>query len=210
VCGVHCAIYAGPGAHPVGREQALLEFYDPERPSTPLRFGDTVSLYPDGVNGLMVYAGSNDGRAWVEILKPTATTPPNMRDCHFRIRPRAQYGEAKRLQKLLKEGNWDGGRNLPLPDVPDENADLDEVAERRAPARVRLDLFRCVLTETGSPPTALIDRTACMVAEFAMIIPSRTMQRCWISSREWCSPAGYYPPAQTRPSVLCRASIHER
>jgi hypothetical protein len=101
-CGVHCSIFAGPGAHPVGREQALLEFYDPEKPSTPLRFGDTVSLYPDGVNGLMVYAGSDDGRAWVEILKPTATTPPNMRDCHFRIRPRAQYGEAKRLQKRTR------------------------------------------------------------------------------------------------------------
>ncbi|KAJ1476070.1 hypothetical protein T484DRAFT_1826190 [Baffinella frigidus] len=64
----------------------------------------------------------------VEILRAGVQVPPNMRDTRWRIKPRAQYGEAKHLAKIKKEGLWDGGRNLPFPPVPDEHANLDEVA----------------------------------------------------------------------------------
>jgi hypothetical protein len=51
-----------------------------------------------------------------------------MHDVRWRLRPRAQYGEAKHLAKMKKEGLWDGGRNLPLPPPPSPEADLDEIA----------------------------------------------------------------------------------
>ena len=124
--------------------------------NAPLRYGDSVAILPDGVNGLISYGGAHDGRPWVEILcdgapvralqsaastlrhtdwqtkcdgreqsgncanvdmgEPCGTcaslrpdpaslfltvleffeqVPPNMRDCHFRIKPRSHYGEAR-------------------------------------------------------------------------------------------------------------------
>jgi len=123
--------------------------------NAPLRYGDSVAILPDGVNGLISYGGAHDGRPWVEILcdgapvrafnlqqapsdTPTGRrnamagssleivrmstwdnragpvpvcaltlllfmteleffeqVPPNMRDCHFRIKPRSHYGEAR-------------------------------------------------------------------------------------------------------------------
>ena len=33
--------------------------------------------------------------------------------------------QAKDLAKMLKEGAWDSGRNLPLPDAPADGDDLD-------------------------------------------------------------------------------------
>jgi hypothetical protein len=37
--------------------------------------------------------------------------------------------QAKHLTKIRKEGLWDGGRNLPLPEVPPDMSDLDTRAE---------------------------------------------------------------------------------
>ncbi|KAJ1490154.1 inositol 1,4,5-trisphosphate/ryanodine receptor-domain-containing protein [Baffinella frigidus] len=107
---------------------ALLSFYDPDVPWPPLRYGDTVAIIPDGVNGLMAYSGSTDARPWVEILQEGATLPPNVRDCHFRIISRHQYVESKMLQKMQKSGQWDGGRSLPLPATPEHGEDLKTIA----------------------------------------------------------------------------------
>jgi hypothetical protein len=37
-------------------------------------------------------------------------------------------GQARELKQLLKEGTWDDGRNLPLPDTPSSADDLDAKA----------------------------------------------------------------------------------
>jgi hypothetical protein len=42
-------------------------------------------------NSLSVRAGrASDARPWVEVLREGASVPPNVRDCHFRLKPRAQ------------------------------------------------------------------------------------------------------------------------
>lgn len=37
---------------------ALLKFFDPDAPSPPLHYGDSIALIPDGINGIVSFAGS--------------------------------------------------------------------------------------------------------------------------------------------------------
>lgn len=114
------------------QDPAILDFFDPEAQWPTLHYGDTIALIPADVNGIMAYSNSFDGRAWVEVLEETASMPPNLRDCHYRIMPRGQYAEAKKLTKFMKEGTWDDGRNLPLPEPPGPDVDLLVAATRLA------------------------------------------------------------------------------
>eukprot|EP00961_Rhodomonas_salina_P298240 3937897-Rhodomonas_salina.1 len=86
--------------------------------------------------------------------------PPNLRDCQvasyhircvhramsghnrtcryqFVLLPRQQYIEAKALTKL-KQGGWDGGRNLPLPRAPKSGTKVEDAARAYA-QRYQLD-----------------------------------------------------------------------
>ena len=86
-------------------------------------------LIPDGVNGCVVYSGSEDNRPWTQILGKDVSVPPNLRDCQWRILPPRHSVNAKKLEKFLKTSKWDDGKNLPLPEVPSHGADLDDVAQ---------------------------------------------------------------------------------
>ena len=105
------------------------------------RYGqsDLDLLIPEGVNGLVVYAGSEDGQPWIETLQKQVSIPPNLRDCQFRLLPSRSFVEAKKLHKFLKNSNWDGGKGLALPDIPDSGVDMhmlaqDFVAQHKLPA----------------------------------------------------------------------------
>eukprot|EP00802_Teleaulax_amphioxeia_P026287 Tamp_27319.p1 GENE.Tamp_27319~~Tamp_27319.p1 ORF type:complete len:104 (+),score=8.70 Tamp_27319:24-335(+) len=81
-------------------KQAVLEGYEADAVNPPLRFGDGVTFIPNGCNGVAAYAGSDDARAWVEVLDDGIQVPPNLRDCHWRLVPRRVYTEAKALRKV--------------------------------------------------------------------------------------------------------------
>ena len=40
------------------------------------------------------------------------------------------YVEARALSKIAKKGTWDDGKRLPWPEVPAEDDDLDELADK--------------------------------------------------------------------------------
>jgi len=117
-----------------GRERigktALLQGYDPNTWDPPLRYGDTVALVLEGQNALVAYAGTTDGRPWVEVLHDDATFPPNADACQWRLEPAARHEAPKKLKAFLKEKVWDEGKGLPVPDIPEKHADLQaEAAE---------------------------------------------------------------------------------
>jgi hypothetical protein len=38
-------------------QPALLRFHNPDEPSVPLHYGDSIALVPDGINGIATFAG---------------------------------------------------------------------------------------------------------------------------------------------------------
>ena len=109
-------------------QPAVLEGFQAEALQPQLRYGDSISLLPDGINAVVAYAGADDGRAWVEMLDREIGVPPNLRDCQWRVQPARHYVEAKKLEKLMKTSDWDGGRKLPIPDAPYHGQNLEDYA----------------------------------------------------------------------------------
>lgn len=109
-------------------QPAVLEGFNAEALQPQLRYGDSISLLPDGMNAAVAYAGAEDGRAWVEVLDREIGVPPNLRDCQWRVQPARHYVEAKKLEKLMKTSDWDGGKKLPMPDPPHHGQNLEDYA----------------------------------------------------------------------------------
>lgn len=65
----------------MAEHRPVLRGFEPESQQPCLKYGDTISLIPEGVNGLAAFAGGRDGRAWIEILDDSVNIPPNLRDC---------------------------------------------------------------------------------------------------------------------------------
>jgi len=105
-----------------------LTFENTDEVYAPLRYGDSISLVSEGMNALVVYAGSEDGRPWVQTLQKEVSVPPNLRDCQFRLLPQRSYHEAKKLQRFLQNSSWDAGKGLALPHIPPKGADMRELA----------------------------------------------------------------------------------
>jgi len=58
--------------------------------------------------------------------------PPNVRDCLWQVQPARHYVEDKKLKKFLKTSDWNGGKNIAVPESPDKSATdehLEEMAE---------------------------------------------------------------------------------
>jgi hypothetical protein len=55
--------------------------------------------------------------------------PPNFRDCQFKIQPIRNYVGEKKLKNFLQESDWNGGKNIPLPEYPPLRAHEHELAE---------------------------------------------------------------------------------
>jgi hypothetical protein len=53
-----------------------------------------VDAREDGAESVSLWGAragrGSDARPWVEVLREGAAVPPNLRDCHFRLKPRAQ------------------------------------------------------------------------------------------------------------------------
>ena len=121
------------------------------------RYGqsDLDLLIPEGVNGLVVYAGSEDGQPWIETLQKQVSIPPQPQGHththgQFRLLPSRSFVEAKKLQKFLKISNWDGGKGLALPDIPDSGVDMhmraqDFVAQHKLPAEKAQQVYELML-----------------------------------------------------------------
>jgi hypothetical protein len=109
-------------------QPAVLEGFQADALQPQLRYGDSIALLPDGVNAAVAYAGDDDGRAWVEMLHREIGVPPNMRDCQWKLQPPRHYVEAKKLEKLMKTSDWDGGKKLPIPEVPYHGQNLEDYA----------------------------------------------------------------------------------
>jgi len=107
---------------------SVLNGFDPQIHHRQLRYGDSISLAPEGYNGFVAFAGSEDCRPWVEILQDEIAVPPNLRDCQFQLQPARYYVEAKKLHKVIKEAKWDNGIGLPLPNVPGKMANCQTLA----------------------------------------------------------------------------------
>ena len=101
----------------------------PDKLHAPLRYGDSISLLPDGCNALVVYSGSEDGQTWIETMQRHVNVPPNLRDCQWRLQPSRCYIEAKKLQKFLKSHDWDNGKGLNLPEIPPKGSDVHQHAQ---------------------------------------------------------------------------------
>jgi len=73
------------GASALGGEDktdaAVLNGYNPNTWDPPLRYGDSVSLLVDGLNAVTAYSGSEDGRAWIELLKVCHETVHHVASC---------------------------------------------------------------------------------------------------------------------------------
>ena len=63
------------------------------------------------------------------LWQDDVAVPPNFRDCQFKIQPIRSYAEEKTLKNLLKESDWHGGKNIPLPEYPSLRANEHELAE---------------------------------------------------------------------------------
>jgi hypothetical protein len=105
-----------------------LTFENTDELYAPLRYGDSISLIPEGMNAIVVYAGSEDGRPWIQSLQKEVSVPPNLRDCQFRLLPQRAYYEAKKLQRFLQDNSWDAGKGLALPHIPPKAANMQELA----------------------------------------------------------------------------------
>ena len=81
---------------------AILDGFNPEALQDILHYGDTITLIPDNTNGLVVFAGADDAKPWVEMLDDSVSVPPNLSDCEWRLQPAPLYLESKKLTKLLK------------------------------------------------------------------------------------------------------------
>ena len=108
--------------------QAVLTGFQADAVNPALRYNDSVTIVPHDVNGLAAFAGAADARPWFQVLEPEVATPPNLRDCQWRLVPRRTYTEARALHKISKEGRWDQGRNLDWPEVPKDGDDLEQLA----------------------------------------------------------------------------------
>jgi hypothetical protein len=109
----------------------ILSGFDPEIVQESLRFGDTITIIPDNVNGLVAFAGADNVRPWLELLDDShehfVSMPPNLRDCHWRILPAPLYIESKKYAKMLTTSKWDEGKGLELPALP-PHVDIDQYA----------------------------------------------------------------------------------
>jgi hypothetical protein len=100
-------------------QHPVLHGFDPDKAQEVLRYGDSISLVPEGFNSLVAYAGSEDGLPWCEILSERVGLPPNLRECQWRLQPPRHYVEAKKFQKFLKNNpDWDEGKKLKMPETP--------------------------------------------------------------------------------------------
>lgn len=103
----------------------MTQGYDPNTLAPALRYGDTVVLVPDGWNALVAYAGAEDARPWAEILDNVTGTPPNLDACKWRLEPPSRHDVPKKVKQFLKKTVWDEGKNLPVPDIPEKNVDME-------------------------------------------------------------------------------------
>ena len=111
----------------IDANSAVLTGFDPNAKHGRLRYGDSISIIPNGLNALV--AGTRYGRAWVEVLEEDVAVPPNLRDCQWRLLPPRQFVEKKKLRKHLKEGKWNEGRSdVPRPSIPSQLDDLSTLA----------------------------------------------------------------------------------
>jgi hypothetical protein len=59
-------------------ELAVLQGYNPNGWSPPLRYGDTIVLLVEGYNAIVAYGSSPDGKAWIQFLRVCYSfTPPS-------------------------------------------------------------------------------------------------------------------------------------
>jgi hypothetical protein len=75
----------------IDANSAVLTGFDPNAKHGRLRYGDSISIIPNGLNALV--AGTRYGRAWVEVLEEDVAVPPNLRDCQWRLLPPRQFVE---------------------------------------------------------------------------------------------------------------------
>lgn len=106
-------------------QMPVLQGYNPNTFQPPLRFGDTVALVVDQRNAVVAFAGAQDGRPWVEVLGDRIGMPPNSEACQWRLEPASRHDMSSKLKHFLKNSAWCEGRGLPVPDIPDKQADLE-------------------------------------------------------------------------------------
>ena len=64
-------------------QPCVLQGFNGDAVQPQLRYGDAITLLPDGFNAIISYGGDEDGRAWMEVLRRDTAIPPNMRDCQW-------------------------------------------------------------------------------------------------------------------------------
>ena len=67
-------------------QPAVLQGYNADLVQPQLRYGDSISLLPDGRNSIVAFGGDYEGRAWAEMLDKEVGVPPNVRDCEWWVR----------------------------------------------------------------------------------------------------------------------------
>jgi len=83
----HASEPAGAAANTSdGVLSALLDGFEPEAVHQRLRYGDSISLVPKGLNAVMAFAGGEDARPWAMLLHDDVNVPPNLIDCQVLIR----------------------------------------------------------------------------------------------------------------------------
>jgi hypothetical protein len=114
----------------IDANSALLAGFDSNAAHSRLRYGDSISIIPNGLNALVI--GSRYGKTLVEVLQDDAAMPPNLRDCEWRLLPAQQLVEKKKLRKIIKANKWNEGRSeseVPRPQIPNHLDDLSKLAE---------------------------------------------------------------------------------
>ena len=62
---------------------------------------ENIEYGEEGLRRAVRAGRASDARPWVEVLREGASVPPNVRDCHFRLKPRAQCDPVPRVQSWL-------------------------------------------------------------------------------------------------------------
>ena len=64
-----------------GALSAVLQGFEPDVRQEQLRYGDTISLVPSGLNAVVSFAGAQDAAPWAQLLQAEVNMPPNLSDC---------------------------------------------------------------------------------------------------------------------------------
>lgn len=81
---------------------------------TNLKIGDCISLYSQGGRGYLQSEGFTDRRLFVDALEDSHDCPEDFGGCVFRICPKNQYRQEKKLRKWMKSKGLLEGRTFSL------------------------------------------------------------------------------------------------